>query len=875
MSKPLFFTLFLIFGAIGTDSLCAQRELFEKADSYYAGHLYKESIIAYEKALAADAQQPTAMVRLAAAYAMTNNLKKAEEWYAKAIQYSATQKYVFEYAQMLKSNGKLEEAKKWFLEYAKFDPLKGNHFAGSCAFVERQAFSRSLFEVKAMPELNTKNADFAPVLYNNQLIFASARSVAVQKDGSVTWTNDAFNQHYIAEIDLKYDSVKSLKPFRHYIGRDINDAPMSYNKKGDWVAITSNNYMDGIRHIEGSGLMMDIYLYQTKTFKEWNHATEQFFPFNAGVNTDKPYSTGHPSLSPDGSAIYFCSNMPGGFGGYDIYMSYRTQEGWTKPRNLGPAINTPGNEMCPFVDEFGRLYFSSDWHEGFGGMDIFSAERLDNGIDWGFVINLGNPVNSPYDDMYFTFDSRNRYGYFSSNRLGGKGNEDIYKVSQVRAYVPRPKATLKAGDKVVLTNPSINPSSFNEVSVELSNMVDGLKTAPNLVVQIYAHTDSRGSANNNLEISKKHAFIAFSYLNTSGIPENRIRYQGVGEQYLLNGCKDGVTCSEEEHQKNKRIEFIIIGHLDDNGQFIQDFDAGLGTVEPEKINYNVGETNPNRSNPNEVNIKLPAPDKNQPIIAETNNISSKKPVRKSHYAIGDVIEVAAVNYEHNKYTVDMQSPGLKELLAVLNEQKHIILEIGAHTDAQGSDTYNLDLSQKRAAALKKYLISQGIEDNRLVAKGYGETKILNRCKNGVACSAAEHAVNRRTEFKVVGQAGFKIGDIIQVSEISYAFGSETLDMNRSKGLQEIIKVLKENEISVEIRSHTDSRGTAENNLELSEKRAKAVYDYLIQNGVNKFRLKYKGYGETVLLNKCKDGVYCSEAEHSNNRRTDFKVIGLK
>ena len=848
---------------------------YEKADSDYAANLYKEAILAYEKALASDAEQPTAMIRLAEAYQLTNNLVKAEEWYAKAIKYSSTQKYIFEYAQMLKSNGKIAEARKWFLEYAKFDAAKGQHFANSCNFVEKQAFAKSLFEVKSMPELNTKNADFAPIISNNLLIFASSRSVAVQKDGAVTWTNDAFNQHYIAEFDLKTDSLLSLKPFRHYIGRDINDAPMSYTKKGDWVAITSNNYMDGIRHIEGSGLMMDIYLYQTKSLKEWDHNTEKFFPYNAGVDASKPYSTGHPCLSADGSALYFCSNVPGGYGGYDLYVSYRLQSGWSKPRNLGPTINTPGNEMSPFVDEFGRLYFASDWHEGFGGLDIFSAERMDNGIDWGFVINLGSPVNSPYDDMYFSFDTRNRYGYFSSNRPGGRGNEDIYKVAQVRTYAPRSTTSLKAGDKVVLFDPNVNQSRLTAVSSELSAMVEALKNTSNLVVQVYAHTDSRGSASSNAEISQKYAFAAFSYLNNAGIPEKRIRYQGFGEQHLLNGCKDGVTCSEEEHQKNKRIEFIIIGHLDDNGKFIQDFDAGLGKVEPEKIDYNTNQNNPNGSNPEEVKIKLPTTTKNPPLVNNVSKNSSKTPERKSHYAIGDVIEVAAVNYEHNKYAVDPNSPGLKELLDILNEQQHVLIEIGAHTDAQGADAYNLDLSQKRADALKKYLIAKGIDAKRLIAKGYGESKILNRCKNGVACSAAEHAVNRRTEFKVIGQAGFKIGDVIQVSEISYAFGSETLDMKRSEGLNEIIKVLKENEISVEIRSHTDARGTSENNLELSEKRAKAVYDYLVKSGVNKFRLKYKGYGETMLLNKCKDGVYCTEEQHAANRRTDFKVIGLK
>jgi outer membrane protein OmpA-like peptidoglycan-associated protein len=203
------------------------------------------------------------------------------------------------------------------------------------------------------------------------------------------------------------------------------------------------------------------------------------------------------------------------------------------------------------------------------------------------------------------------------------------------------------------------------------------------------------------------------------------------------------------------------------------------------------------------------------------------------------------------------------------------VEIGAHTDAVGTTAYNLDLSQRRADALKAYLIKKGIAADRLLSKGYGESQIKNRCKDGVNCTDAENAVNRRTEFKVVGHQGFKVGDVIKVADIHYEMNKDILDMKRSSGLQEIIQILKKNEISLEIRSHTDSKGTSEYNLELSERRAKAVYDYLVQSGISKHRLKYKGYGETMLINRCKDGVKCTDVEHAANRRTDFKVVGLK
>ena len=266
-----------------------------------------------------------------------------------------------------------------------------------------------------------------------------------------------------------------------------------------------------------------------------------------------------------------------------------------------------------------------------------------------------------------------------------------------------------------------------------------------------------------------------------------------------------------------------------------------------------------------------------PVVNNTEPIDNevKKPEKKSHYAVGDVIEVASIFYQPNAANVDERSPGLAGLIEVLNSHKHVIVEIGAHTDAVGTTEYNKDLSQRRADALKAYLVKKGIEAGRLQTKGYGESMIKNRCKDNVKCTDAEHAVNRRTEFKVIGHIGFKVGDIIKVAEIGYETNRDVLDMKRSKGLQEIIQILKNNTISVEIRSHTDAKGTSEVNLALSERRAKAVYDYLVANGVNKHRLKFKGYGETMIINRCKDGVNCPDAEHAQNRRTDFKVIGLK
>ena len=848
----------------------AQNNELAQANTFFKAFLFKEAIPLYEVALEKDPYLGDAMVNLAKCYYYTNNIVKAETWYARILRYDGYKQYAFDYGEVLKMNGKYVEAKSWFNKSTRDNHTRGMHYAKSCDFAQTTSPLSRIYKVKALPKLNSKSADFAPTLYDNDLIFGSSRSVAVEKQGQVAWTNDAFNQHYIAEKDAE-GKITTGNALRSFIGNDINDAPMSYLPSVDMVAITSNNFMDGIRHISGSGLMMDIYMYNSKSNKEWDHNSEQFFPFNANVDTKTPFSTGHPCLKDNGTTLYFCSNKAGGYGGYDIYVSRKTASGWSLPENLGHPINTRGNEMSPFVDEKGRLYFSSDWHLGYGGMDVFTADRYAYG--WGNVENMGNEVNSPSDDMYFVFDAETRMGYLSSNRVGGRGNEDIYQVIQAEVLPTRQTLALNTGDKFVLDDRYFRPGDGtiqNTSSKQLFDILQRLIDNPSAVIQINGYTDATGAASNNLTLSKERASSLTRFFTSRGIDSKRIRRAGYGESFLVNRCSDDVPCSAEERAENRRIEIFAIGTIDANGMVNITYDAAPAPNAEKIVEDAVALAVANKK------AVSRSSSKSSSSKSSSSSRSSSKPKRKAHYAIGDVIEVASVFYEHSKSKIDEgKSPGLKQLLEVLEEHEHVVIEIGAHTDATGTSKYNQELSEKRAREVKKYLEKKGISSARLLAKGYGESKLLNKCKDGVKCSDSEHAENRRTEFKVVGQKGFAVGDVIKVDHINYELNKDKLDMKDSRGLTEIIELLKKNKISVEIRSHTDSRGTAKYNQELSEKRAKAVYNYLVKNGISKYRLKYKGYGESKLLNKCKDGVKCSDDAHAKNRRTDFKVIGLR
>ncbi|MGK0366445.1 MAG: hypothetical protein ACI85O_003518, partial [Saprospiraceae bacterium] len=198
----------------------------------------------------------------------------------------------------------------------------------------------------------------------------------------------------------------------------FNQGPISYSPDGKWVAFTSNNFIEGTRHLPSGGVEMGIYIASVEGLADFSEAAA--FPYNG-----KGFSTGYPVWADDGNTLYFASDRPDGFGGFDIYMSRKTGVSWTPPQNLGSVVNSKGNEISPFHDGT-SLYFSSDWHDGFGGYDIFRAEK--SAKRFTNIYHVGTGINSTYDDLSYSYDVKNNLGYITSNRPGGKGGYDIYRI---------------------------------------------------------------------------------------------------------------------------------------------------------------------------------------------------------------------------------------------------------------------------------------------------------------------------------------------------------------------------------------------------------------------------------------------------------------
>lgn len=409
----------LLCASIGLQAQQTTADLLLKANKYYELKLFKKAIPAFREVQKADPNQGETYGKLANSYRMINNYAEASSWYLRAVQLpNANPEYFFQYGLVLKSLQQYDQSKLYFKEFAKVDPIRGNHFAASCDFAKQTMKAASFYTVTNQA-VNSPHADFGPAFYGNQVVYASSRSDIKNgsNDGKPGWQEGLFNQLFLATPSNGQLSPPTL--LRTSFKVRMNEAPVSYTKDGKHVAYTGNNFIDGIRKIPAAGAKLRIYFANVTAPDQWSKPE----PF--AYNNPEKYNTAYPTLNPDGTLMFFASDMDGGFGGYDIYYSVKNGTTWSSPVNLGPEINSAGDEITPFLAG-DVLYFSSDRHYGLGGFDVFRTEKS-NGI-WNKVQNLGKGVNSSYDDYFFVFKNAKNIGFVTSNRPNGKGSDDIYSV---------------------------------------------------------------------------------------------------------------------------------------------------------------------------------------------------------------------------------------------------------------------------------------------------------------------------------------------------------------------------------------------------------------------------------------------------------------
>jgi hypothetical protein len=410
MTKQILFLFFLSL----TCTIQVVAQDIESADKLYEIHAFDAAIEMYEAVIKTNPAEVKAYANIGDCYRRTNRMQKAANWYAKAINTGkANPEIFFQYGLVLKGLGRYTEAKEWFKSYGSVDAQKGNLFAASCDFAILQKNKKAAYEV-SKELINSSTADFGATINGSNVIYSSSRADLGKNS---TWLGSNISQMLISSTNWK-GNMKNPEVLLKGIKAKKDVGPASYSADGKKVYYTVNNFENGTRWLSYNGLVTSIEEATVNADGSWSEA--KVLPFNKAG-----YSAAFPVISRDGNSIYFSSDNPEGEGGFDIYVSKKQGDTWSKPTNLGKTINTVGDEITPSIDR-NVLYFSSNWHQGLGGFDIFRAQMVNS--TWRNPTNLGNNVNSTRDDLCYTYSREKSYGYISSNRLGGKGDLDIYKI---------------------------------------------------------------------------------------------------------------------------------------------------------------------------------------------------------------------------------------------------------------------------------------------------------------------------------------------------------------------------------------------------------------------------------------------------------------
>ena len=617
-----------------------------KGDKYAFCYSYEKAVKSYtnSKVLSIEGQR-----QLAESYRKLNLNIEAETAYATLInlQTNVLPEDYFNYSMVLKGNGKYYESRKvmdMFQEQKPFD-LRAKDFSENKQKLTSYLVPKDNYIIYPL-NMNTEAQDFGTSYYKNQIVFVSTRSSKKMIKRDYNANGLPFLDMYVSNVDS--GQLSSPKKFDSRFDLKMHDGPASFNGEGNFMAYTRNNY-----DLKGKDKIVNLQIFfSTNKDGKWSKPV----PFYLNNSN---FSVGQPSLSEDGNIMYFTSNMPGGFGGADIYKTQKTEKGeWGTPENMGNTINTESDEMFPFYDNAEgsqKLFFASNGRFGLGGLDIFICEINESKI--GRVYNAGTPINSRFDDFAVIIDSKTNKGYFSPDRIGGSGNDDIYAFDFIKTIYtgkkikgiakdnlgnPIPNTfitfsddkgkiidtlttkedasyvflvdsnkmfkiigtrekylegiclassfgndTVIIADVTLLTKEELisnkmqviadlgvilelksvyfDLDKFNirpDAEVELNKIIKIMNEYPEMVVELGSYTDCRETKEYNQILSNKRAFASTSYIKKRITNPSRISGKGYSESKLTNGCAcegDAISeCTEAEHQKNRRTEFIII-----------------------------------------------------------------------------------------------------------------------------------------------------------------------------------------------------------------------------------------------------------------------------------------------------------------------------
>jgi outer membrane protein OmpA-like peptidoglycan-associated protein len=724
---PLFLVFWLAFLNAGAQGNADP--YVREGDRYYQQMAYARAAAEYRKAVEMGAVNEHVTKRLADCSMRLGDTMEAERWYATVVKFMNREPNdLYQYAEALKSNGRYQEAEEWMDRYlATLQTDGATPRSNISGFARKFQQDEARFTVRSL-SINTPQCDMTPAwLGNDRVIFASSRHFTVGVERRAAWNDQPFLDLFVAKVSVD-GALADPRPLEGQVNSKYHEGPATADLSGNVLWFTRNSYFKGRSERSSNGVTRLAIYKARRTGDDWGEL-EQFLYNNSEV------SIAHPSLSVDGRKLFFVSDMPGGYGGTDIYVCKEQGGQWSEPENLGPAINTPFNESFPFVAADGTLFFASNGHPGLGGLDVYASLPGTGGAYSG-VINVGAPVNGPKDDFGFIIDATGSRGYFTSNRPGGVGDDDIYAFSML---APLEQRYLCTG--LVIDDEYETPVVDAEVELYDEN---GALIAS-------TRTDGRGEYSFAVQRKSEYKLVA------------RMKGRYEAEQHL----------STEDIERQQIISRDI--HLvPDAGVWlrgvlrVKDKPGFLAGATLSVVNLSSFFSETFRSTDGgDFSMRLASNEEFEVLIEKPGYFSQSVPVSTVGMKQGiiDLNEVRELRFEPVEVGVPVAfryvrwstggtnlDPLARTELDAFAERllvnPALKLEIAVHSDTRGDAAANLSITQKQAQAIVDHLVAKGVPKERVVAKGFGSERPRNHCVAGVSCTEEEHAENRRNEWTV-------------------------------------------------------------------------------------------------------------------------------
>ena len=423
--KLISLCLVLVFAIFSAN---AQSRKIKKAKKSFSDYNYSKAIDQYEALVENGNGSPEIYQNLGDSNYFNANYEAAAKWYkilSNIEGYSLDKDYMYRYAVSLRTIKKYEESDTWIakLNAAKIEDQRGKNFSQNTDYLKKIAENSGSHTIKNLA-INSPESDFSPSFYNENIVFTTARDTSITSKSVHNWNRKEFLNLYSA-TQTNEETFINIGPFSGKLNSKLHESSTAFTKDGNTVYFTRNNGIEGKKFKRDKDGVSRLQIYRA-TLKNGKWGNLESMPFNA-----PDYSVAHPTLNKTEDKLYFSSNMPGTLGQSDIWVAEIKKNGSLGiPINLGPKINTESKETFPFITENDILYFASDGHPGLGGMDIFATDvkNLKNSA----IVNLGEPINSIYDDFSLIINQTTKKGYFASNRVGGKGSDDIYSFLELK-----------------------------------------------------------------------------------------------------------------------------------------------------------------------------------------------------------------------------------------------------------------------------------------------------------------------------------------------------------------------------------------------------------------------------------------------------------